>query len=392
MLALTDAAVQPSGREVRVNRHEPCHGHLLRRYSRDMDDTTRRDLATESGARGRRSVIALSLILLASVALPRAASAQLTSCALEGEYVLSGMMDLGTGPRYVGGVFVFQPGGACAPGVSGMVSITVVYSPPGTPNTLYSANLPYMGDDTLINIGPGLMQGAPTGIVDGLITSMPMAGAGALRLTGFLSRRDLPAVAGGVPGPPGAPGPPGPAGATGPAGPPGPSGPTGASGPPGATGLVGPPGPPGPAGAIGPMGPMGLPGPAGPNTVPRGSLMAPSINFEGDATTGIFSPGPGQIALAANGVRFLHGTNGNVALGLNTLPNFVGALNVAVGGGALASNTGDANTAIGASSLTANAAANFNTAVGFNSQVGNQTGETNTAIGSYCARKQRQRR
>ena len=276
---------------------------------------------------------------------------------------------------------MFQPGGACAPGVSGIVSITVVYSPPGTPNTLYSANLPYMGDDTLINIGPGLMQGAPTGIVDGLITSMPMAGAGALRLTGFLSRRDLPAVAGGVPGPPGAPGPPGPAGATGPAGPPGPSGPTGASGPPGATGLVGPPGPPGPAGAIGPIGPMGLPGPPGPNTVPRGTLAAPSINFEGDAGTGIFSPGPGQIALAANGVRFLHGTNGSVGLGQNAQPNDDGLLNVAVGGFSLFSNVGSFNIAIGFASLIANLTGSSNTAVGMSSLDSLQDGSNNIAIG-----------
>ena len=98
-----------------------------------MDEAARTAVATESGARGwRRSVIALSLILLGSVALPRPASAQLTSCALEGEYLLSGMMDLGTGPLYVGGLFVFQPATPCAPGVSGIVSITVVYSPPGT--------------------------------------------------------------------------------------------------------------------------------------------------------------------------------------------------------------------------------------------------------------------
>ena len=50
------------------------------------------------------------------------------SSALEGEYLLSGMMDLGTGPVYVDDLFVFQPGVPCAPGVSGIVSITVVYS------------------------------------------------------------------------------------------------------------------------------------------------------------------------------------------------------------------------------------------------------------------------
>jgi hypothetical protein len=344
-----------------------------------LDKGTRTAVAREWGTRGwRRSVIALSLILLSSAALPQPASAQLTSCALEGEYLLSGMMDLGTGPLYVGGVFVFQPGVPCAPGVSGIVSITVVYSPPGTSNTLYSANLPYTVDDTLIKIGPGLMQGAPTGIVDGLITSMPMAGAAALRLTGFLSRRDLPAGANGLPGPTGPPGPPGATGA------PGPAGATGASGPPGPPGIDGPPGPTGPAGAIGPIGPMGLPGPPGPNTVPRGSLAAPSINFEGDAGTGIFSPVPGQIALAANGVRFLHGLNGNAALGLNALALSVGSENVAVGRGALASsNTGDANTAVGTGTLGANLTGHFNTAVGYNSQFDVTIGIRNTAIGSY---------
>ena len=107
-----------------------------------MDEATRTAVATESGARGwRRSVIALSLILLGGAALPRPASAQLTSCALEGEYLLSGMMDLGTGPLYVGGLFVFQPGTPCTPGVSGIVSITVVYSAPGTPNSTVASTL-----------------------------------------------------------------------------------------------------------------------------------------------------------------------------------------------------------------------------------------------------------
>ena len=221
------------------------------------------------------------------------------------------------------------------------------------------------------------MQGAPTGIVDGLITSMPMAGGGALRLTGFLSRRDLPALANGVPGPPGATGPPGPAGPTGPAGA------AGASGPPGPTGIDGPPGPTGPAGDIGPIGPMGPPGPPGPNTVPQGTLAAPSINFVGDTDTGIYSPAAGQIALVQNATRFLHGINGNAALGLNALPNVLGTQNVAVGSGALGSNTGDANTAIGDAALTANVTGDFNTAVGFNSQIRNQTGIRNTAIGSY---------
>ena len=54
---------------------------------------------------------------------------------------------------------------------------------------------------------------------------------------------------------------------------------------------------------------MGLPGPTGPNTVPQGSLAAPSINFEGDTGTGIFSPGAGQIALAQANVSCMASTS-----------------------------------------------------------------------------------
>ena len=77
------------------------------------------------------------------------------------------------------------------------------------------------------------------------------------------------------------------------------------------------------------------PGPAGPNTVPQGTLAAPSINFQGDTDTGIFSPGPGQIALVQDGVLFLHGFNLSAALGRNALAVSTGRTNVAVGFDAL---------------------------------------------------------
>ena len=233
-----------------------------------LDEAARSPLATKSGTRGRqRSVIALSLILLGSAALPRPASAQLTICALEGEYLLSGMMDFGTGPLYVGGLFVFLPATPCAPGVSGgvsgTVSITVVYSPHGSEHPVQREPALHGRRDP-DQIGPGLMQGTPAGIVDGLITSMPMAGADALRLTGFLSRRDLPAGANGLPGPTGATGPTGALGATGPTGASGLDGAAGATGPAGPTGTAGVDGPIGPTGPAGADGVAGVTGPIGP--------------------------------------------------------------------------------------------------------------------------------
>ena len=122
-----------------------------------MDEGARTAVATDSGARGwRRSVIALSLILLSSAALPRPASAQLTSCALEGEYLLSGMIDLGTGPLYVGGLFVLPARNSLrAWSERHRQHHRRLLAARSLPNTLYSANLPYMGDDTLIESVPG---------------------------------------------------------------------------------------------------------------------------------------------------------------------------------------------------------------------------------------------
>jgi hypothetical protein len=118
------------------------------------------------------------------------------------------------------------------------------------------------------------------------------------------------------------------------------------------------------------MGPPGPTGPPGPNTVPIGSLAAPSINFTGDTDTGIYSPGAGQIALASDGIRFLHSINGNAALGLNALSRDLGV--------------GDRNTAVGNAALSANLGGVLNTAVGFNSQRSVLGGAANTAVGAQA--------
>ena len=173
----------------------------------------------------------------------------------------------------------------------------------------------------------------------------------------------------------------------------------------------------------------------------QGTLAAPSINFQGDLGTGIFSPGPGQIALAQNGNLFAHGSSldlsaalgqnalalstglqnvavgfnalaantnglGNVAVGFNALSaNTIGGGSVAVGADALANHTtgsenvavghraltslttGQVNTALGAGALSSNLSADGNTAVGFNSQATHQTGNQNTAVGSEALKE-----
>jgi hypothetical protein len=142
-------------------------------------------------------------------------------------------------------------------------------------------------------------------------------------------------------------------------------------------------------------------GDPGPNTgIGAGTASMPSISFNGDADTGIFSPAAGKIALVANGELFLHnkGTS-NTALGTTALTsNTTGESNTAVGQAGLASNTsGHSNTAVGHVALSANTTGIENTAVGyralrdsnggFNTGLGafvlasNTTGNNNTAVG-----------
>jgi hypothetical protein len=102
--------------------------------------------------------------------------------------------------------------------------------------------------------------------------------------------------------------------------------------------------------------------------VDDGSVGKPSINFAKSPTTGIFSPEPGKIALAAAGNLFLHN---------------IGVANTAVGDAALTANTaGGFNTAVGDEALEANTTGAENTAVGTNALEANTTGESNTAVGA----------
>jgi Chaperone of endosialidase/Collagen triple helix repeat (20 copies) len=163
------------------------------------------------------------------------------------------------------------------------------------------------------------------------------------------------------------------------------TGPRGLQGAKGDTGAIGPQGAKGDTGAAGPQ------GPAGPNTVAAGSVAAPTINFTGDTDTGVFSSGPGHVALAEDGQLFLHNRGArNAALGLLALNSLVldtGTDNTAIGDGALSINgDGFSNTAVGASTLFHNIGGFNNIAVGnragFNVGTGGTAGNNNIFIGN----------
>jgi len=159
---------------------------------------------------------------------------------------------------------------------------------------------------------------------------------------------------------------------------------TGQTGDSGATGATGATGPVGATGATGATGAAGPQGPAGPNTVANGSQAAPAINFLSSASTGIFSPSTGKIALVEGGSLFLHDIgDDNTGLGLSALGvNTTGRQNTALGAGALLSNTeGEFNSAVGLSALQNNTTGDSNTAVGRLALLGNITGNNNTAVG-----------
>jgi hypothetical protein len=176
----------------------------------------------------------------------------------------------------------------------------------------------------------------------------------------------------------------GPAGQDGAQGPQGAKGDKGDEGDPGPPGIQGPQGVQGPQGLQGPQGEQGLPGP---NAVGDGSVNAPSISFASSASTGIFSPTNGKIALASQGLLFLHNIGTfNTALGLDALAgNTSGVGNVALGASALFGNTsGSRNIGVGTAALLANSSGHDNIALGNSALQSNTIGFDNVAVGSFA--------
>ena len=192
----------------------------------------------------RKVTFLLGLSGFLCVAMPGAASAQLTTCAVSGEYVVAGAVESSPGPAQLSGTFTFVPPGTCAPGVPGVVTVALTLSTPtGAVPVAFTDTYEVAG--TAVAFGMNVFTGSVAGVANGAAGAVTLAGQGGMVLGATLTRRT--AVVGAT-------------GATGPAGPEGPPGPPGPAGTPGGTGAQGPPGPPG---AQGLQGLTGATGPAG---------------------------------------------------------------------------------------------------------------------------------
>jgi endosialidase-like protein len=138
-------------------------------------------------------------------------------------------------------------------------------------------------------------------------------------------------------------------------------------------------------------------------TLGQGTATSPSLSFNGDFATGIFSSGAGTLNISTggtnrltvlpngdvdlpgnilkNGTMFLHSGSSGLGLGLNALNNTSGIQNTATGDSALGGNAGSENTADGAFALSENTSGNENTATGNSALALNTGGSGNTADG-----------
>jgi len=238
--------------------------------------------------RNTRTLCAFAvLVAFASIATP--VHAQVTTCAVSGQYAVTASLFYPDGPYQLGGIIAFSPPASCAVDAIGTARIDVVFAARnGGPYFSYRETVPYRFDGTYLRLGNDLAVGALSGLADGVANAIVIVAGDQERafghaLAGTMVRQTVagsgtpgptgPAGPVGPIGPPGVDGPPGPAGPTGaqgaagpigPTGPPGADGAVGPAGPTGAAGPVGPAGPAGPIGPAGPFGPTGLPGPAGP--------------------------------------------------------------------------------------------------------------------------------
>ena len=233
----------------------------------------------------RHLYTAFALAALCTGTAPAFADAPST-CSVAGTYLLSATL-LSSPLSQVGGTAVFTPSASCDPAEAGTVTIEATYASTGS-SQAYHETMSYRVDGAIVTIGDGFMVGGLSGMANGIATTVPVNGAGWLRLAGTLTRRDIDGIAG-LPGP------------VGPVGPAGPAGPIGIQGVPGVAGPVGPAGPAGPTGPTGPggAGTILLTGGTGMSIVPMG---APSYS----------APGAGPVPAPTGGVPVPAGTMGNL--------------------------------------------------------------------------------
>lgn len=226
----------------------------------------------------RKTIVWVAAGMAAWLGTAAPAEAQLTACAIAGEYVAAGAIVSAPGPAQLSGTFTFTPPSGCQAGVPGSVVIAITLTNAAGGVQPLSFLDSYLVTGTSVTFGSGVLAANAADLTTNGAGTLTLTGAGGLVLAGSLTRRTALTGATGATGATGPAGPPGPTGAQGPMGAQGPTGaqgpagaqgPTGAQGPAGvtgaqgATGAQGPAGTQGPAGATGATGPTGAQGPAG---------------------------------------------------------------------------------------------------------------------------------
>lgn len=154
---------------------------------------------------------------------PAVAEAQLTTCAVSGDYVLSGALTSAPGPAQLSGTFTFAPPASCTAGALGTVNIVLTLTTPGGVVPVAFADS-YQVTGTTVGFGTGVFIGSVAGVASNAAGSIALTGGAGFVLGGTLTRRT--AIVG----------------IQGPQGPTGPQGPQGIQGVQGIQGIQGPPG------------------------------------------------------------------------------------------------------------------------------------------------------
>lgn len=185
------------------------------------------------------------------MAMAAPAQAQLTACAVSGEYAAAGALMSAPGLAQLHGTFTFTPPAGCPSGAPGSVAIALTLASPSLGLQTVTLTDSYVVGGNTVSFGSGALTASAAQIANGVAGVLTLTGSNGTLLAATLTRRTA------VTGTAGPAGPAGPTGAQGPMGPQGPTGPQGSAGAQGATG------PQGPTGATGPQGSPGPPGAAG---------------------------------------------------------------------------------------------------------------------------------
>lgn len=177
----------------------------------------------------RKHAVALCLTGMLCLRAPADAAAQLTTCAVSGEYVVAGALVSAPGPAQLSGTFTFTPPGACTAGAVGAVTVALsLTSPGGTTPVAFTDS--YQVSGQTVTFGMNVFSGSVAGVANAAAGTITLAGSGGVVLGGTLTRRAAITGTNGADGAAGPQGPPGPPGAQGPQGIQGIQGLTGATG------------------------------------------------------------------------------------------------------------------------------------------------------------------